>query len=457
MPGDGNCLFHSITVSMAAIVNGTHLDMTVGGNTNHQSRRIHCDVRSNGGTQSDGDKRQLRWGSRVTQLYENDDDRDEEYLLDHTEDDSAYDMESMEDEDSEAYLYDQGDEEDESDHLSNQHYELSTYGSAITRQKSKHSKSMSTPSQPYVHDIRHLHHHSKLLRHQAVDMLSSNPRKLLFLQGNEYLRARDLVNAAAAQYDLTGEEYCELMRKDSYWGGGPEIVALCNLLKRPIHVYELASCSRLGSAMDEENNQMTMMERNDDKDNNFITTSVSSSSSSHPQQFYLRRMACFGSPKFDRKEPLHILSADSRFPDISPGSQLASGNHFLALFPRDYMIAVYEAEKRRMKELRRRRSRRHAKRKGSGVRGGAGSTETSTIDQATTCNAEDIHNGYTKNDPSVSRKDVLRNIHRHESSSRDEENKTQSLNWKKTKVCRKCRSIIRHVLEFWTLHFHSKK
>lgn len=50
-------------------------------------------------------------------------------------------------------------------------------------------------------------------------------------------------------------------------------------------------------------------------------------------QFTLRRMACFGSPKFDRKEPLHILSADSRFPDIEPSRIRKVGNHFLALFP----------------------------------------------------------------------------------------------------------------------------
>eukprot|EP00978_Attheya_sp_CCMP212_P011037 scaffold26936_cov32-Attheya_sp.AAC.3 len=57
-------------------------------------------------------------------------------------------------------------------------------------------------------------------------------------QGREYLWAHDLVDAAASQYDMTGE----LMRKDAYWGGaGPEIFALCNVLKRPIHVYELAS------------------------------------------------------------------------------------------------------------------------------------------------------------------------------------------------------------------------
>jgi hypothetical protein len=44
-------------------------------------------------------------------------------------------------------------------------------------------------------------------------------------------------------------------------------------------------------------------------------------------------MACFGSPKFDRQQALHILSADSRFPDLTPGKQLAAGNHFLAMFP----------------------------------------------------------------------------------------------------------------------------
>lgn len=137
---------------------------------------------------------------------------------------------------------------------------------------------------------------STRLRQKAVDCLERNPRRLLFLQGNEYLRARDLVDAAAAQYELTGERYCELMRQESYWGGGPEIVALCNVLRRPIHVYELTS-------------------------------------SESDKQFHLRRMACFGSPRFDRREPIHILSADSRFPDLSPGKQHASGNHFLAMFP----------------------------------------------------------------------------------------------------------------------------
>ena len=91
-------------------------------------------------------------------------------------------------------------------------------------------------------------------------------------------------------------------------------MALSNALRRPIHVYEL-------SVHDEAGN-------NDHQTNNGILTSNSSS-----KKFHFSRMACFGSPKFDSRAPLHILSADSRFPDIQPGRQLSSGNHFLALFP----------------------------------------------------------------------------------------------------------------------------
>jgi len=148
-------------------------------------------------------------------------------------------------------------------------------------------------------NLEELRQCSRLLRQHAVDYLQQKPRRLLFLQGKESLRSKDLVDAAAGQYGCTGDEYCETMRQESYWGGGPEIVALCNLLKRPIHVYEL---------------------------------------SSHKKDFRLRRMACFGSPKFDRKEAIHILSADSRFPDVAPGRQLESGNHFLAVFPVDCAV-----------------------------------------------------------------------------------------------------------------------
>lgn len=152
-----------------------------------------------------------------------------------------------------------------------------------------------------------LYQNSARLREKAVECLEEK-RKLLFLQGHEYLKAQDLVQAAALQYGISGEEYCQSMRQNSVWGGGPEIVALCNVLQRPIHVYELAN------------------EKN---------------------RFVLRRMACFGSPRFDRQAALHILSADSRFPDLTPGRQLMSGNHFLALFPKT--LAEQKKTKKRAK------------------------------------------------------------------------------------------------------------
>jgi hypothetical protein len=169
-----------------------------------------------------------------------------------------------------------------------------------------------------------LYQHSTKLRQLAVDCLEDR-RKLLFLQGHEYLRARELVEAAASQYGISGKEYCELMRQPSYWGGGPEIVALCNVLQRPIHVYELH--------VPKESSSRSRRKKNKDSRGGGESSPATDLTSSSPSSFVLRRMACFGSPKFDRYPALHILSADSRFPDIAPGKQLPSGNHFLAIFP----------------------------------------------------------------------------------------------------------------------------
>mmetsp|Transcript_20510 Transcript_20510/g.32985 ORF Transcript_20510/g.32985 Transcript_20510/m.32985 type:complete len:381 (+) Transcript_20510:80-1222(+) len=181
-----------------------------------------------------------------------------------------------------------------------------------------------------------LYQHSTNLRQLAVNCLEER-RKLLFLQGHEYLKARDLVEAAASQYGITGKEYCRLMRQDSYWGGGPEIVALCNVLQRPIHVYELhvpeprsSSRRRKGGKNERGGAGRNGISRASARGSDI---SMDDSSSTAPSSFVLRRMACFGSPKFDKSPALHILSADSRFPDIAPGKQLSSGNHFLAIFP----------------------------------------------------------------------------------------------------------------------------
>ena len=180
----------------------------------------------------------------------------------------------------------------------------------VQDKKKKKKKSPTAPDTFNTHDWPVLAQSSRSLRQQAVDFLRDKPRRLLYLQGNDCLRAHSLVEAAASQYGVTGDEYCVAMRQEGYWGGGPEIVALCNLLKRPIHVYELASVE---------------VQQKKKKKN--------TTGKKQQEEFCLRRMACFGSPRYDRREALHILSADSRFPDVLPGRQLESGNHFLAIFP----------------------------------------------------------------------------------------------------------------------------
>jgi OTU-like cysteine protease len=164
---------------------------------------------------------------------------------------------------------------------------------------------------------------------------SRHGNRRLFLQGRESLRCSDLVEAAAQQYGMTAHEYCASMEQDSVWGGGPEIVALSNLLQRPIHVYELMDAkeyneSRRGSSHNDRDNRDA---RGDQSSSNIHHLLDDMATGCGRAGFVLRRMACFGSPKFDRQPALHILSADSRFPDIAPGRQLRAGNHFLAVFP----------------------------------------------------------------------------------------------------------------------------
>ncbi|KAL3756271.1 hypothetical protein ACHAWU_007222 [Discostella pseudostelligera] len=165
------------------------------------------------------------------------------------------------------------------------------------------------------------HHHERSTR--------KYPR--LFIQGTESMSTSQLLSTAASQYGITPEEYCDLMEQDSYWGGGPEIVALCNVLKRPIHVFELVPWNAvMNSAGDDDDTSTTTSTTT-------IPCAVRVPDHLINQQFCLRRMATFGSPKYDSKMPLHILSADSRFPDVNPESIFENGNHFMALFPVDIM------------------------------------------------------------------------------------------------------------------------
>jgi len=173
--------------------------------------------------------------------------------------------------------------------------------------------------------------HSNYLRQLAVDVFEQESKRVLWLQGPERMTAAELLEAVAEQYSVAPEQYCRQMRKHREWGGGPEIVVLANVLKRPIHVYELhAVCEELEPPSDS----------GPDSGLQGVLPAVRAFNPRPAGQakmvWKLRRIACFGSPKFDRcHEALHILSADSRFPDLRPGDHLPNGNHFLALFPCD--------------------------------------------------------------------------------------------------------------------------
>mmetsp|Transcript_30581 Transcript_30581/g.88846 ORF Transcript_30581/g.88846 Transcript_30581/m.88846 type:complete len:427 (-) Transcript_30581:165-1445(-) len=166
-------------------------------------------------------------------------------------------------------------------------------------------------------DIKVLREHSSWLRRVAVDLFEQEPSRTLLMEGVERITARDLLSTAADQYNIPPEVYCRQMRRTTEWGGGPEIVVLANILQRPIHIYELD------------------VKPAPDSTSSAPEGSGASLTEAKQGTWRLRRIACFGSPQFDHAQggPIHILSADSRFPDLRPGEQLQYGNHFLALFP----------------------------------------------------------------------------------------------------------------------------
>ena len=133
-----------------------------------------------------------------------------------------------------------------------------------------------------------------------MDVLLQKNRTLI-LDHDQELTTDALIGMVAKHYNMTAEAYLAKMRLPDTWGGGPEIVAISNELRLPIHVYELC-VTRPPFKL-------------------FFPT------------FELRVTACFGSPAFDDNEPLFILCCDGRYPHIFPGHQKAVGDHFLALFP----------------------------------------------------------------------------------------------------------------------------
>jgi hypothetical protein len=229
-------------------------------------------------------------------------------------------------------------------------------------------------------DIEPLRWHSDRLRQMAVDFFEGRGSRQFYLSGRDKMTCEEMLAAMSEQYDKTPQKYLDDMRKPSEWGGGPEIVALANILRRPIHVYELQD-AREGCNNDKSNGggaslaedgasrpqsrsvSATSTTASGDGRRVVVGTGSSSISSGNGgsgrggapialtsqsgvalavnKGWKLRRIACFGSPRYDHcHAALHILSADSRFPDVRPGDQLAEGNHFLALFPVDHKPAA---------------------------------------------------------------------------------------------------------------------
>ena len=85
----------------------------------------------------------------------------------------------------------------------------------------------------------------------------------------------ELLEITANNYEMSPLAYCERMRHEKTWGGKPQLIALCNFLRRPIHVYVL--------------------------DTNIFSDS-----------FELKLHSRFGCPSFSSKGALRILCADGR-------------------------------------------------------------------------------------------------------------------------------------------------
>lgn len=145
---------------------------------------------------------------------------------------------------------------------------------------------------------------SHKLRQKAVNLLEKENWPV-YIEDGEVMNTSELLTAASQHFHMTPIEYCRNMLKPKTWGGGPEIVVLANRFKRPIHVYGLKS---------------------DYHPHRFFNWF-------RPKGFRLKPCAKFGSPIFDDKEPIRILCADGRFPNIQPGQHKDPGDHFLALFP----------------------------------------------------------------------------------------------------------------------------
>ena len=122
----------------------------------------------------------------------------------------------------------------------------------------------------------------------------------LVIQGKRLVKADDLLQQATRQEGLESkDEYLRVLRLQGadggLYGGGPELTVLCNLLRRPISIYELAKSHKLEESYSNNSHGMTT--------NTTMTTSISDDESlPTAASFENCPIVCkgtFGGPIFD--------------------------------------------------------------------------------------------------------------------------------------------------------------
>lgn len=87
---------------------------------------------------------------------------------------------------------------------------------------------------------------SKETRNVVANILeSANNSGNLVIENKRLVSTQSLLKSAAKQEGVSPEEYLEMLRNGTLYGGGPELTVLSNVLRRPISIYELDGDSRM--------------------------------------------------------------------------------------------------------------------------------------------------------------------------------------------------------------------
>lgn len=152
--------------------------------------------------------------------------------------------------------------------------------------------------------LRNLSHK---LRHLAVSILKGN--QTLVVESGESVDSCGLLEMVADHYNMTADQYCEQMAHPRTWGGGPEIVALSNHFRCPIHVYQLGVSSGLFQ-------KTAFCFELCAKFGRFVTHADPYTAAAAPAVIThsptLSLDVLHYSPMFDDKSPIYLLCADGR-------------------------------------------------------------------------------------------------------------------------------------------------